>query len=104
LLPSAREGAYTSWREPGWSVSSLHSFALEILGGDYLLFNGFCIFDGTLLWGRRGGEMDYEGHDLTLALHGRFFWFSLRFGIWQHCELGVGIFVFVFFLAFFGLF
>jgi hypothetical protein len=33
---------------------------------------------------RRGGEMDYEGHDLTLALHGQllggFSFFGLKFG------------------------
>jgi hypothetical protein len=50
-----QERAYTSWREPGWSVSSLRRVG-NTLGG--ILFNGFCIFDGTLFWGRRGH--DYE--------------------------------------------
>jgi len=52
-LPSAREGAYTSWREPGWSVSSLRSFALEIgLGWDTYCLMVFCIFDGAFVMRR----------------------------------------------------
>jgi hypothetical protein len=73
IYHSAREGAYTSWREPGWSVSSLRSFALEIgLGGDTYCLMVFVFLTGLCYEEGRGEEMDYEGHDLTLALHGRF--------------------------------
>ena len=44
--------------------------------------------------------MDYEGHDLTLALHGRFFWLGvlLKFGSIASLGLFFCIVFFVFFL------
>jgi hypothetical protein len=65
------------------------------LGWGYLLFNGFCIFDGTFVM-RRGEERKWITKVTILRslcmddfLVGGFaFWFE----IWQHCELGVGFF------------
>jgi hypothetical protein len=84
-----------------WLVRIFIASRWKYLGG--ILFNGF-VFDGTLLWGRRGGETitrsrSYARSAWTIFWGGGFsFWLELG----SIASFGVGFLFLTFLIASFG--